>query len=286
MVGRNKSYSADYFSHDADASSDEKVMYLESKFGHTGYAIYFKLLERMARADNFELCWDDIKISIYASEFGISVTEMKTFIKECCRKEIKAFVLTSKKLYSEGLKKRMQPLIEKRVYNRKKYDEKLNNKTNGLDNSVTETMLNVTEMTQRKGKERKGKDKRIADPDGSAPIKVPAYKTKSGKKLSGKRLDTFESFWVLFNFKKGKASAADSWLNISTLTDTITEQIFEAAKIEAERRPELIAKGSSPKWAQGWLTERRWEDEIYQPQGTNHVETPEESAEEVRIGLL
>jgi len=159
MVGRNKSYSADYFSHDADASSDEKIMYLESKFGHTGYAIYFKLLERMARSDNFEICWDEIKISIYASEFGISVTEIKKFIKECCRKEIKAFVLKHKKLYSNGLKKRMKPLIEKREYNRKKYEEKTNNKNNKLHNSVTETMLKVTETTQSKGKERKGKEK-------------------------------------------------------------------------------------------------------------------------------
>ncbi len=158
MAGRNKSYSADYFSHDADASSDEKIMYLESKFGHTGYALYFKLLERMARSDNFELCWDEIKISIYASEFGISVTEMESFIKECCRKEIKAFILKSKKLYSKGLKNRMKPLIEKREYNRKKYDEKISKKNKELANSVTGKSLKITEITQSKVKESKGKE--------------------------------------------------------------------------------------------------------------------------------
>lgn len=161
MVGRNKSNSADYFAHDADASSDEKIMYLESKFGYTGYALYFKLLERMTRSDNFELCWDEIKISIYASEFGISVTEIENFIKECCRKEIKAFVLRSQKLYSVGLKKRMKPLIEKREYNRKKYGEKTVKKNNGLRNSVTEKMLKVTEIAQSKVKERKGKESKV-----------------------------------------------------------------------------------------------------------------------------
>jgi hypothetical protein len=89
------------------------------------------------------------------------------------------------------------------------------------------------------------------------------YTTKSGKKLTGKRLETFESFWRVFNFKNGKAAAADSWLKIPTLTDALVQDILFAAEIEASRRPELIKSGGSPKWAQGWLTERRWEDEAY-----------------------
>jgi hypothetical protein len=34
-----------------------------------------------------------------------------------------------------------------------------------------------------------------------------------------------------------------------------------AAEAEALGRAELVANGHTPKWAQGWITGRRWEDE-------------------------
>ena len=161
MIGRNQRRSADYFSHDADASMDEKIIYLESKFGHTGYALYFKFLERMTRSADFMLDWNEIKKAVYASEFNVSVTEIEQFVSECCRDEIKAFIKEDNKVFSAGLLARMRPLIEKREYNRAKYEEQKQKNINELANSVTEKAISATELTQeRKGKERKGK-KRI-----------------------------------------------------------------------------------------------------------------------------
>ncbi len=155
MAGRLQKESADYFSHDADASSDEKIVYLESRFGHKGYAVYFKFLERMVRSKNFEIEWNDIKKAIYASEFSISVTEIEQIVTECCRKEIKAFEIDKNKLFSPGLKKRMQPLLDKREYNRLKYEEK---KLKSI--SVTESDRNDT-VKESKGKKRKEKKRLI-----------------------------------------------------------------------------------------------------------------------------
>ena len=104
-------------------------------------------------------------------------------------------------------------------------------------------------------------NKRIADSDESATQKF--YCSKSGEKLTGKRLETFYQFWDGFDFKQGKAAAADSWSKIPVLTNRLVKQILDAAKIEAQRRLSIINKGGTPKWAQGWITERRWEDEIY-----------------------
>lgn len=87
--------------------------------------------------------------------------------------------------------------------------------------------------------------------------------TRKQRTLSGKRLKTFLIFWDKFNYKKGRAEAADSWIDIPVLTAKICEQIFRAAEIEAKRRPEIIKTGHTPKMAQGWLTARRWEDEFY-----------------------
>jgi DNA-binding transcriptional MocR family regulator len=87
------------------------------------------------------------------------------------------------------------------------------------------------------------------------------YLTRKKRKLSGKRLITFLKFWEAFDYKKDKASAADSWIDIPELTDRLVSQICDAAKKEAQRRPGKITAGQTPIFAQGWLTARRWEDE-------------------------
>lgn len=92
----------------------------------------------------------------------------------------------------------------------------------------------------------------------------PFYLTKKKRKLTGKRLETFNRFWDIFDYKKGRAEAADSWLDIPTLTDSIVADIYLGAKNESIRRRRLIESGRTPKMAQGWLTARRWEDESSQ----------------------
>lgn len=85
--------------------------------------------------------------------------------------------------------------------------------------------------------------------------------TKKKRKLTGKRLETFITFWDAFEYKSGKAEAADSWLDIPELKLSLVDKIVGSAKKEAAARPGIRARGSTPKMAQGWLTARRWEDE-------------------------
>jgi len=87
------------------------------------------------------------------------------------------------------------------------------------------------------------------------------YETKRGRKLNGTNLEQFNLFWDAFNYKQGKAAAADTWLDIKNMDNDLFARIIEAAKAEAKRRSGLIVKGQTPKMAQGWLSERRWEDE-------------------------
>lgn len=99
------------------------------------------------------------------------------------------------------------------------------------------------------------------------------YLTKKKRKLSGKRLESFLIFWKKFNYPQGKAEAADSWIDIPELTASLCEKINLAAEMEAKRRPELESAGKTPKMAQGWISSRRWEDEIY----IKKVSNPEQS---------
>lgn len=105
-------------------------------------------------------------------------------------------------------------------------------------------------------------------PHGDADAVGEFYLTKKKRKLTGKRLETFNRFWTAFSFYKGKAEAADAWIDIPTLTDALVETIVAAARAEAKRRPAILAKNGTPKWAQGWLTSRRWEDGDLAPMQT------------------
>lgn len=87
------------------------------------------------------------------------------------------------------------------------------------------------------------------------------YLSKKGKSLSGLQLTSFEEFWEVFNDKRGKASAADAWLKIKGHEKETFITIMNAAKIYAATRPSLKEKGGTPKMAEGWLTDRRYEDD-------------------------
>jgi hypothetical protein len=98
------------------------------------------------------------------------------------------------------------------------------------------------------------------------------YLTKKKRKLTGKRLAAFNRFWTAFAYPKGKAEAADAWIDIPTLTDALVDEIVAAASAEAANRHALIDQGHTPKWAQGWISGRRWEDKAVQSREL----TPEE----------
>ena len=107
--------------------------------------------------------------------------------------------------------------------------------------------------------------------------------TKRKRKLAGKRLESFKLFWDAFSYKSGKAEAADSWLDIPELRDSLVAKIVEAAKQEAAGRPALVAANRTPKMAQGWLTSRRWEDEArITPAAAMHLVPAGKNAEAIR----
>lgn len=74
----------------------------------------------------------------------------------------------------------------------------------------------------------------------------------------------FESFWSAFGKKDGKAKAETAFRDLLASAEdrnaTLAAVMRGAAK-EAARRPHLIAKGGTPMYAQGWLSQRRFEDE-------------------------
>jgi uncharacterized protein YdaU (DUF1376 family) len=86
------------------------------------------------------------------------------------------------------------------------------------------------------------------------------YTTKKKRKLNGHKFGKFMEFWEAFAYQKGKAEAADAWLDIEGYSEELVIKIIGAAKTEAFQRSILRSKGVTPKMAQGWISGKRWED--------------------------
>jgi hypothetical protein len=100
--------------------------------------------------------------------------------------------------------------------------------------------------------------------DDGATISTPFILTSKKKKLQGRDIKKFWVFWKAFDYKNGRAEAAQAWMDIPDTKDyEFMQHITYAAKQTViARKP----GGATPKMAQGWLSGRRWED--YEPQAT------------------
>lgn len=93
-----------------------------------------------------------------------------------------------------------------------------------------------------------------------SPSSGPTYRTAGNRQLTGQALTWFTSVWDAFGYKRGKAEAADAFLDIKGMSDSLVSVICRAAQQEAARRPDLVARGKTPKMLTGWLSGRRWEN--------------------------
>ena len=97
-----------------------------------------------------------------------------------------------------------------------------------------------------------------------APAQKPASKPKPRPVLEGRSLELFNQFWDAFNFKQSRKQAEKAWADIPGMTEALAAKICEAARREAALRPQYTARGRTPKYPQGWLNDRRWEDDYDQ----------------------
>jgi hypothetical protein len=125
-MGRPIKKGLDYFPHDTDASSDEKLESLRALYRNDGYAFYFIVLERIYRSNNGELDVGSAEEKkILAKKIGISLKKYETILKSC----FKINLLDEKKfrekglLTSFGIKKRFIQIQAERQRKRKWYDK-------------------------------------------------------------------------------------------------------------------------------------------------------------------
>jgi hypothetical protein len=258
--GRAPKRNADYFSHDADASSDEKLIYLESRFGLAGYALYFKMIEALTRATDFVIHWSEIQLGVYAKKFGVSIGEMESFIDAATMPGIECFILEDGKLYSNGLIKRMQPLIEKREKEALRQQEKRSK--DWVVNDVAATKNNVAAtIAQSKVKESKVKKSKVcmapAEPDAHTPEQKEKYK--------------FFSDWIEHNAPRvNKMKEPITQNEFNKITSKMNPKIVTELLLQMHNWEPLLKKNRS-----AYLTLTNWysrRDEVKRPLQQNELD--------------
>lgn len=163
-MARPKKEGMDYFPHDTDAVNDKKIEALRALYGNDGYAYYFIMLEQIYKEKNFQLDVSDAEtreemFQVLSKKVSVS---MEVFMK-ILNTSLK-WGCFDKRLYdekgvitSEGIKKRANVVVEKRVKMREKYQS---DKEIIFDAETTqETMEETTQSKVKKSKEKKNKYK-------------------------------------------------------------------------------------------------------------------------------
>ena len=95
--------------------------------------------------------------------------------------------------------------------------------------------------------------------DNGTIVSTPFIWDSKKKKMSGKELEGFTKFWNAWDYKTSdnRAAAATAWRQIpDDKTEEFIGHTCSAATAEAQERGK---RTTTPKMAQGWLNERRWE---------------------------
>lgn len=234
----------DYFPHDCDASSDEKIERLRVQFGNNGYAFYFIMLERIYRTNDGRLLLDETTIKILSKKMGLSQRKFTEILQSCLKNFLFSQDEFEKKsvITSQGIQKRFLEIQAERERKRDRYYQK---------REVSPVVSPVVSP-----------DKTPGEMGGE----TPQSKVKKSKAL---KEDRFEQFWKLFpnsglGNKGSKQDAKNEFMKLD-LEGSLFDEIIAALNKQITYKRNLKGRGEffeSFPHAVRWLKKKRWEDEV------------------------
>lgn len=135
-MARPKKYNADYFSHDKDMRNDLKIKALRKKFGLSGYAFYCMFLEVLVNEDYFEYEINDLSIELLNGDFDID--NGQELLDYCCKLKLFIFDEDRSVYFSESMKNRLEPLVDKRKKDREFVLRKKSEYNKGVNDDAPE----------------------------------------------------------------------------------------------------------------------------------------------------
>jgi DnaD/phage-associated family protein len=151
-----------YFSHDANARHDPKILAMRSEYGITGYGVYWIIIEMLREQENFKLpmkkyVFNAIAMQVQCKDYAKD--DAKSFVENCIN-EYELFASDGDFFWSNSLLKRMEKkndLSEKRREAARKRWAKDSN-DNETDANAMQNDANAMQTDARKGKESKRKE--------------------------------------------------------------------------------------------------------------------------------
>lgn len=101
----------EFFSHDSDAFYDEKIVGMRADYGFESYALWWFIIERMRKEEDFKLDYDKKTVRTIKVLTGTKI-DVEKFINDCIN-EYDLFILDNEKFYSKSFLNRMNLMIEK-----------------------------------------------------------------------------------------------------------------------------------------------------------------------------
>lgn len=142
-----------YFSHDADARGDKKMLAMRYDYKLKGYGMFWIIVETMRTADNYELEYSDCTCKALAKQMDSTSTIVKKFIDDCIN-TYKLFKLRNGVFWSESFKARMAKMDEVREKRseagKKRWGKPYNANAKQMLSKCLTTKPNQTKPNQKK----------------------------------------------------------------------------------------------------------------------------------------
>lgn len=247
-----------YFSHDANARHDPKILALRSEYGVKGYGIYWIIIEMLREQEGYKLplkkyIFNAIAMQVQCKDFAKE--DAKVFVEDCIN-EFELFVSDAEFFWSNSLLKRMgkkQDLSEKRRAAAKARWEKASDSNDSVKKdeqnnaSAMQMHANAMQDDARKGKESKRKESKVKEIKEKETVVTEAAETLPPAINENAVFEFYTK-----NLQKGVSESPFVYENISHwIKDLTAEIVLEAMKESAVRENKGFAytEGILKSWA-------------------------------------
>ena len=211
-----------YFSHDANAQQDPKIIRLVMNMGMQGYGIFWSVVEHLRNDEDYKLNLSDC--SAIAFQSHCDAKDVERVITEFDLFEVSK----NNDFWSKSLLIRMQEMNIKRDKARASAFARWKPDANAL-----QTQCDGNARKERKVKEKKDKTVYLG----------------------------FDKFYSKYPKKQGKEDARKAFSKIA-ITDELLERIVAAVEANAKTEAWTKDDGKFVPLPATWLRGKRWEDEV------------------------
>lgn len=214
-----------YFSHDANARKDEKILCLLAEHGYTGYGIYWVLIEMMF--ENTDTAISRKLIKGIAYDLRVDIALLESVIATC--NDVKLFNSDDEKIWSNSLRRRKAEWEQKKKKRSEAGKAGMAARWHSDNNVIKIDNKRIT--NDNKGKEKKVKERKVY-------ITPTADQVKSfyEQQIANNSTQEFiANYQKLVGFLYGKNDKDEPYKNILSMKEQISYRQYLSMKATSEK---------------------------------------------------